>query len=146
MPAATRSRKTTTTTTTTWICPTRCGRRTSSRSSRCARARGEEREGGRQGGRQGEKRLSSAGPEPPAPAPPAPPTPSARPERCAWASQFFTQKEAAALVASAEEGGALYKAMDAAYDSWRQAMEEEEDEDEEDDFAWAEQVPWKDEL
>ena len=81
--------------------------------------------------------------------------------------QFFSQKEAAALIASAEEGGELYKAMDAAYDSWRQAMEaadeedleddeedeedgeeddeDDEDEDEEDDFAWAQSVPWKDE-
>jgi len=74
------------------------------------------------------------------------------------------QAEAAALVASAEEGGELFDAMDAAYASWRKAMEEEEeeineddddeeegdmddeseeDEDSDDDFAWAEQVPWK---
>merc|ERR1712166_1194948 len=42
--------------------------------------------------------------------------------------QFFTQAEAAALVASAEEGGELFDAMDAAYASWRKAMEEEEEE------------------
>merc|ERR1719223_999475 len=41
--------------------------------------------------------------------------------------QFFTQAEAAALVKSAEEGGELYDAMDAAYASWRKAMEEEDD-------------------
>merc|ERR1719329_33979 len=35
--------------------------------------------------------------------------------------QFFTQAEAAALVKSAEEGGELYDAMDAAYASWRKA-------------------------
>merc|ERR1719409_1593566 len=72
--------------------------------------------------------------------------------------QFFTQAEAAALVKSAEEGGELYDAMDAAYASWRKAMEVEDDAigeegdeeddsddevDSEDDFAWAEQVPWK---
>jgi len=34
---------------------------------------------------------------------------------------FFTQAEAAALVTSAEEGGELYDAMDAAYASWRKA-------------------------
>ena len=77
--------------------------------------------------------------------------------------QFFSQAEAAALIASAEEGGALFKAMDAAYDSWRAAMEADDDEEEEDDaegevadeeesdededeFDWAEQVPWKDET
>merc|ERR1719486_1337128 len=67
------------------------------------------------------------------------------------AAHFFTQAEAAALVKSAEEGGELYDAMDAAYASWRKAMgeedeagEEEGDEeddsddevDSEDDFAW----------
>merc|ERR1719393_145554 len=69
--------------------------------------------------------------------------------------QFFSQAEAAALIASAEEGGALFKAMDAAYDSWRAAMEEDDDEEgevtdeeesdeDEDEFDWDEQVPWKD--
>ena len=33
--------------------------------------------------------------------------------------QFFSQAEAAALCAASEEGGVLFKAMDAAYASWR---------------------------
>ena len=80
--------------------------------------------------------------------------------------QFFTQKQAVALITSAEEGGALFNAMDEAYDSWRKAMEQEDDDEnneeeggeedededdeddednEDDDYTWAEQVPWKDE-
>ena len=78
--------------------------------------------------------------------------------------EYFTKDEAKKLISSSVEGGALYKAMDAAYDSWRKAMEEaddvdeEEDEDgeddddledddseleDEDDMKWAESMPWK---
>ena len=81
--------------------------------------------------------------------------------------EYFTKDEAKKLIASSEEGGALNKVMDAAYDSWRKAMEEaddvdeqevddddadaddedieSDDDDDEDDMKWAASLPWKDE-